>query len=227
MNEMDVRFLKYLFLPYATDAAPESGSEPSSFTCTTLATIHHKGKAFPHRKIEREGYIFGKLLPAYDEREAKETEFGFGPLKVDPALLLDIPRMTHTIQHKKIARCQTTGPDGMTEVLRSLYRLSDYDPDTLYKISCLYHQIIGNDLFRLSLSSLESEHMTPLLSGHWNSDIFRDDEDILVTGQIKGKVYDTESGSFLPIAFVCSGRYNLTRDRTFQEVKFRLCEGQS
>jgi len=231
MQDLNPDFASYLILPFTNEVSALEGLPIWTGTCETPKTITYKGYTYCDRTIHWRHYIVSKFLPSFDDVGTKEYDFGFGPKKIDNALLIDIPRTNHCLGHKELPRELTIGDQGKKDVVLSLYRIADYDDEILFKISQVYNQRVGIDLIRLARLSLNTDVEMPQLDDHhyhpniYLEEIFGEDQPhIMISAFITGQVFDAINFELLPIRFRADARYDLTADFCTHSISFRLQE---
>ena len=228
MFELDGTFLAYLILPYTNEEVIREDQPLCEGILTTFKKTVYHDHVFYDRKLEREKYLAGKFLPSFGDTTVVEHDFELGPKKIDSALLTDVKRIDHCIQHEKVPRELTIDDKGVQEVFKALYRIAEYEDSVFYKISQMYNQKIGIDLVRLARFSLDQDIQMPKLDNqHAHLDIFRemdidDRVHVFITAFITGTVFDLQQFEELPIRFRVEARYDLTDDICTHNIFFHL-----
>ncbi|NGX58763.1 MAG: hypothetical protein K940chlam3_01671 [Chlamydiae bacterium] len=230
MSSINDPLLPYLILPFGqmgevAHVVVETSKPQACCLGTSViekVTSYH-GQTFYNRTLERVNYLHAKFLPSFVHETPKICDFGFGPKSVSDVFLKDWNRMSHTLQHTALPREKTTKVEGRNLVLHCMFRIAGYDDQMLFKITQIYNQRVGVDLYRLVCFSVNTETQNPILdSQHKNLNLFWINGDVCITGKIKGKIFDSEASDLIPIKFEARGYYNVTKDICKHKIEFKI-----
>ena len=200
-------------------------SENRCTTCLQLVRLTSiDGKIYPDINLRRKYYIKGKILPYFIQRDVLKCDFGYGEKAIDPLIKCDIYRMPWTIQNKSLPKEPSKTDEGLKLVLRWMYDVADKDDDLLLRITQVFNQRIGMDLFLFVCSTLNDEpdrYLPTERSSLRSYKLYRKDGQVYIDCQIFGQIRDlANDAKLLPVKFTAIGRYNLTTDQAFQALRF-------